>query len=467
MNYLSKRSIDVDEINYFDLGYLPGGFRNVDIFVKAMQRKNILLHELLDFGFLAQSSNNTYSPFEERIIFPIKDILGRIVGFGGRVFKKTDQRAKYYNSKDSKFFQKGNLLFGLDLAKAQMRDEGFAFLVEGYTDCVSMAKHGYKNVVATLGTACRQEHLKILARYINTLYVLYDGDQAGQKAILRLVELCWGVNLDLKIVHLPEGDDPASYLEKGEDLKLLIGQSKDILPFYIDSLGAAFLSKSLGEKLNLGKKIISSIARIDDELKRDLLLQRASVVMQVSLSSLKDYLNEHNLVEMDNYDEARINTKSPNTSEKTIKRGFSDEISHLEKKILFAIINNVDKNQDEYVINNDILEYFSKQMRFFLDKVGAVRNIPAENRFTEFFDSLDEDQRAWVSYYSLKYDQIIGASLFSQLIFQFQKQCWKSVVRNAKREILEAKNKNDIVKFKKLSQKFLKLKLDMKGKGIL
>ena len=171
-------------------------------------------------GILSESKNALYSPFEDRIMFPITDNLGRFCGFGGRTFMPQDERPKYYNSKENNFFTKGSLIFGLNVAKRDIQHKEIVFVVEGYMDCIAMAQHGYTNTVATLGTACTLEHLKQLSRYASYVYVLYDGDAAGQSAILRLTELCWNVNMDLKVIRLPRQEDPASFLAKGKALLL-------------------------------------------------------------------------------------------------------------------------------------------------------------------------------------------------------------------------------------------------------
>ncbi len=172
MNYITKRGMGDEQIKYFTLGYLPGGVRNINRFTQEMARTNILLKDLLAAAVLLQGSSVTYSPFEDRIIFPITDSLGRTCGFGGRIFKPNDTRPKYYNSKENPNFSKGKLLFGYTLAKKEMQLQRAAYLVEGYTDVVAMVKYGHKNTVATLGTACTEEHLKALARQVSTLHVL-------------------------------------------------------------------------------------------------------------------------------------------------------------------------------------------------------------------------------------------------------------------------------------------------------
>ena len=185
LNYVRQRSIQQAMIERFSLGYFPGGYHAIKRLIAYVGQENFLVDDLLKANILAEGKTDLYSPFEERIIFPIKDHLGRICGFGGRVYKKDDERPKYYNSRENSYFNKGSLLFGFDNAKKSIQEHGAVFLVEGYTDCIAMVQNNYTNTVATLGTACTLEHLHHVARYAQELFVLYDGDQAGQKAVLR------------------------------------------------------------------------------------------------------------------------------------------------------------------------------------------------------------------------------------------------------------------------------------------
>src|SRR5579872_61857 len=225
--YLTERGISAQQIDDFMIGYFPTGLSAINAFVHDLKRSNILVDDLIHATILAQGKTVLYSPFEDRIIFPIKDHLGRFCAFGGRIFKPQDTRAKYYNSRENEYFTKGSLLFGLDLAKKSIQKEGFVFLVEGYTDCITMVQHGYQNTVATLGTACTIAHLKLLSRYTPYVYLLYDSDKAGQQAILRLTQLCWQASMELKVVQLPTGQDPASFLAAGNDLAPRIQSAQD------------------------------------------------------------------------------------------------------------------------------------------------------------------------------------------------------------------------------------------------
>ena len=196
--YFAQRGIGANSINSFLLGFFPSGQYALKSLIDFVKTHNYLLDDLLAANIVSVTKGTIFSPLEDRIIFPIKDHLGRYCGFGGRIFKENDTRPKYYNSKENPYFSKGSLLFGFDLAKKNIQQTGTTFLVEGYIDCLAMVQHGFTNTIATLGTACNLDHLKTIARYSQSLYVLFDGDSAGQKAMLRLTELAWHVNLDLK-----------------------------------------------------------------------------------------------------------------------------------------------------------------------------------------------------------------------------------------------------------------------------
>ena len=272
------------------MGYFPSGSQALKSLLAHVGTKKFVAADLLDWHILEQSKQVLYSPFQERIIFPISDHLGRACGFGGRIFKPQDERPKYYNSKENEFFTKGSLLFGFDQAKQKIHDTGTVFLVEGYTDCLAMVQAGYANTVATLGTACTLEHLKQLARHAHTLYVLYDGDSAGQKAMLRLADLAWEVNLEPLVITLPADQDPASILAT-QSLEPYVKRAQDIFMYYVDSLGAGFRRLPLGEKLRVAHRLLELIGKIESPLKRDLLLSRASEVLGVPFETLSNELS--------------------------------------------------------------------------------------------------------------------------------------------------------------------------------
>lgn len=462
--YLSKRNIDQKDINYFKIGYVPGGPRSITRLINTMKSKGILLKNLLECGFVAESSSLYYSPFEERILFPIKDHQGRICGFGGRIFRDKDERPKYYNSRESELFIKGKLLFGIDLAKKSMQQKKSAFLVEGYTDCVAMVKYGYENTVATLGTACTIEHLKLLARQIETLHVLYDGDNAGQNAILRLTELCWEVNLDLNIIELPSKEDPASFLNKGGNLEELIKKSCDIFSFFIEKTGSNFNELSLSEKMGRSKKIIDLISKIDDSLKQAILLQKTSMVTNLPFEALKSLLNKQE-------NEAQYkNSKNELAGSSRAKDAETEEdfgaIPLLEKKIFFAMINST-KNASTYTIDKELIQYFSPQMQKLLNKFLKTYDPGKSEGLSNFFESLSENDMAWVNKHLMLLNDLESLETFEQLIFQFRKQKWRKIVQDIKNELIKAEEEGNVEAVQKLTARFLMLKQEIKHEGLL
>lgn len=459
MSYVQKRGFTKDTVSHFKIGYFPGGLPTIKNLLAYAQKQQFLPTDLVDAHIVSEGKTMLYSPFEERVIFPIKDHLGRYCGFGGRVYKNGDERPKYYNSKENEFFAKGSLLFGLDLAKKQIQDAGSAFLVEGYTDCMAMVQYGYSNTVATLGTACTLEHLKQLSRYCQQLYVIYDADKAGQQAMLRLTELCWQVSLELKVILLPAKEDPASFLTKGNNLTPLVKEAKDIFVFFIDSLGADFSSKHLSEKLSLIRKLIGTINSIDDPLKRDILLQKASKTLDIPLETIK---NEGDR----SFDSRRKKEDIPaSSSEMENGEQAAQGSLKLEKTIFCAIMNNIDlfNNTNEKYL----LEYFPSSLRDILTKLKLAKEETQRINFVDFFDKLSNTEKNYVSKLLLEHEEEIFADTFEQLIMQLHKKNWKVIVHTIKTKIAQAKNNGDTASMTRIMQDFLELKQTMIRKNII
>lgn len=467
--YVATRAISSKIIELFMIGYFPGGVASVNRLVKECSKEGILADDLIHVGIVAEGKSVLYSGFEERIIFPIKDSLGRFCGFGGRIFREGEDRAKYYNSKESDGFLKGKLLFGFDVAKKVMQQERAAFLVEGYVDCVAMVQHGFENTVATLGTACTIDHLKTLSRCINTLYLLYDGDKAGVNAILRIAQLCWEVNLEVYVVVLPIKEDPASFLQKGGDLKPLIAQAKNIFAFFIDVVAQGFTQKTLSEKMILAKKIVDLVVKINDAFKQDLLLQQAAAAMQMSVDSLKSMLKEGRQENRRNeeYGAKKVQVSAPKIEEN--EGDGKGDVSLLEEKIFSAILNSVAKGPERLEIDPVMVEYLSVKVRNLLYHLQNTMQSSKNDGslFTHYLESLDESDRQWVIQTSLKFEEEVPRELFEQLLTRFYKNNWKYIISDIKRKIFLATQEKNTEKQNTLMEQFLKLKQDMQSRGLV
>lgn len=420
LNYVHSRKFNQQIITQFNLGYFPKGNLVIKSLLAAASAKGFLTNDLIRAGVLFQGKTNLYSPFEGRIIFPIKDHLGRHCGFGGRVFMPDDDRCKYYNSKENQFFQKGSLLYGLDVAKKNIQQDDIAFLVEGYTDCIAMHSYGYKNSVATLGTACTLDHLKKIANYTQQLYVMYDGDNAGQEAILRLTQLCWTIDIEPKVICLPKDSDPASFLYKNQDLKPYIKQAQDVFSFFLQNKGHDFQNKNLKEKLQAAASITELIANLQDPLKRDILLLQASEILQIPLEILrKEYTIPNKQIEM----------STPEPVSNSI-------LSPLETKIFSALLHYPKLLNNE---NKTLLAAgFPDPYNELLIKVVAIVEKDPNLPLHKIQELLTSTEQGLINQLLFSLEETNIETAFEQMLLQFQKKHWKSIVVNIKMKLQKA-----------------------------
>ncbi len=440
--YLHKRGFSDEIIKQFALGYFPGGLASVQRLVRYCAKQQVLVEDLLNANILRRGNNVLYSAFEERLLFPITDVVGRYCAFGGRVLALKDKRPKYYNSRESNYFHKGSLLFGFNQAKKEIQQSEKVFLVEGYTDCLAMVQHGYKNTVATLGTACTKDHLALLARHATKLYVLYDADAAGHKAIMRLVNLCWQVDLELYVISLPDGDDPATYLLQHSSLDALIKQAKDIFSFVVQSVSADVANQSLRTKLSAIRTLLQQVAKINDPLKRELIADTAAQALDLSRSAILQELER--CVVFDGKITASQTGNQPVLQEKTTKVS-QFEINNIDKSLFSAIIHNVSYIKNSHVVT--LVEYLPSFLKDTLLVLKSIVDQGDEVTFDVFYAKLTDEQQSYVNKTLLEVTDIIDEKMLDCLLLRFQKKRWKIIVNTLKKQIEQAKasGEHDVV----------------------
>jgi DNA primase len=282
-DYLRERGIR-DEVSFnFMLGYAP---REGKVLIEKARRSGYGIKELKDAGLVYSTDDEVFDLFRDRLLFPICSASGTYVGFGGRALADSVQ-PKYLNSPDSKIFKKGEMLFGLPQAKAEMREKGEVILVEGYMDHLWMYQEGFRNTVAPLGTALTESQAKLLSRYVKRAYLLYDGDEAGKKATERAIPVLLRSGVIPRIVVLPQGEDPASLLERGErdTLLSLIENSKDLVTYFLDEGKDKEKDPSLYADFIRG--ILFVISEIRDEVLKDLYIKVLADKTGISEHSLR------------------------------------------------------------------------------------------------------------------------------------------------------------------------------------
>jgi len=272
-NYLERRKLKVQNKKIFGLGYALDSW---DSFLNLSKSKNIDLDKAKQIGLIDVNSNGGYyDKFRSRIIFPIFSPNGRVIAFGGRIFKEGEQGAKYLNSPESKVYHKRSALYGLYHAKESIREYDKAILVEGYMDLISLYQNGIKNVVASSGTSLTEEQVKLLGRFTKNIYVLFDADAAGQKAAVRSIEILLKENFEVKVITLPEGEDPDSFINNyGKDeFADKVKNAASFFEYQVEQLRKAGKLDNVNDQTDAIREIVKNVALVKDVLRRTLLIK--------------------------------------------------------------------------------------------------------------------------------------------------------------------------------------------------
>lgn len=277
LSYFHERGFRDDIINKFQLGYC---LEESDGFTKKALERGYKLEYLEKTGLTKSKDGRHFDFFRGRVMFPIHSVAGKVLGFGGRTLKTEKSVAKYFNSPESELYNKSKILYGLYFAKNSIIKHDRCYLVEGYTDVISLHQSGLENVVASSGTALTHDQIKLIKRYTDNITILYDGDAAGIRASFRGIDMILEEGLNVRVVLFPDGDDPDSFAKKhsySEIENYIDTNSKDFVVFKTDIL----LKEAGGDpvkKAGLIRDIISSISVIPDAIKRQVYLRESAAM---------------------------------------------------------------------------------------------------------------------------------------------------------------------------------------------
>ena len=288
LSYFKDRGFLEETIRKFGLGYAPGEGK---LFCKTATAAG---HKDSSLKKLGLSTSYGKDFFRERVMFTIHNLSGKVIGFGGRILKKDVKAPKYINSPETEVYNKSRVLYGAYFAKKSIRQNDECIMVEGYTDVISLHQAGIENVVASSGTSLTVEQIQLVKRNTPNMKIIYDGDTAGVKAALRGLDLVLEQDMNVKVVLLPEGEDPDSYLQKlgAADFKEYIDkEAKDFILFKTNLL----MEEAAGDpvkKAAMIKDLVASIARIPDPIKRSLYIKECSHLVKVEEEILVDAANK-------------------------------------------------------------------------------------------------------------------------------------------------------------------------------
>ncbi|MBX2817754.1 MAG: DNA primase [Saprospiraceae bacterium] len=282
LGYFKQRGILRKTIDQFELGYAP---QSGDQLTKQAIDQGYNIELLRQLG-LTTSKDRDF--FFNRVIFPIHNVSGKIVAFAGRQLGENKKSPKYINSKESDVYHKSKVLYGLHLAKTAIRKEDQCILVEGYTDVISLHQSGISHVVASSGTALTVEQIKLVKRYTQNILLLYDGDAAGIKAAMRGVDLILAQDMNVRLVTLPEGADPDSYVNEvgtSDFQTYLSEQATDFIHFK----ARLVMKEAAGDpikKAELVHDIINTLAKLPDQIKRSIYIKQCADLLEMDESLL-------------------------------------------------------------------------------------------------------------------------------------------------------------------------------------
>jgi len=300
-DYLKKRGLTTRAIEEFKIGWAQPGW---DGLAKALSAKGLKPENLIKAGLaLPRDSGGCYDRFRGRIIFPICDTGSKVIGFGARVLG--EELPKYVNSPQTDVFDKGKNLFGLDKAKDSIRREQEAIIVEGYTDMIALFQEEIKNAVASLGTSLTSFQLRRLARYAPALVMIYDSDAAGEAASLRGLDLAIEEGLEVRIVNLPEGFDPDSFLHRfgPEELKAKVREAQSLFDYKCELLLSKYDAGSPEGKARITKEMLPTLSRIKDAVLKAGYIKKLSETLSLSEASLLAELARAEKAPLKYYDE--------------------------------------------------------------------------------------------------------------------------------------------------------------------
>ncbi len=370
LSYFKERGFNEEIIKKFKLGYNPKGPNSLEKeAISAGYEKKILLNASL-IG--ENNDGKSYDKFKERSIFPIYSYAGKAIGFGGRSFN-VNAKSKYLNSAESPIYDKSKVLYGINLAKQDISKHDNCFVVEGYTDVISMHQIGICNIVSASGTALSKNQILLIKRITKNVTLLFDNDKAGVNATIRSIDLCLQLGMNVKVCLFPEGEDPDSFSKKNTSettLSYLKNKSINFVDYLIGAYGLEEESDPT-KIIEIKKNIISSIAKISDSFSRQEYCKIYAEKLNISeLTLLKEVNSARKQVD---FKHKSINEQKSNLINKERGTNKEQKLYQQELEILRILINYgnksiyIDKNKD-YVATIIIRELQA-------DNIGFIKNL--------------------------------------------------------------------------------------------
>ena len=338
LSYLKERNFDQKMIDRFEIGYSP---EKINDFSDAAINAGYKINFLEKTGLTIVKEDKQIDRFRSRIIFPIKSMSGRVLGFGGRILDNSKNIAKYINSPESLIYQKSKVLYGIFEGKQSIVKNDNCFLVEGYTDVIKMHQSGITNVVSSSGTALTENQIRLISRLTKNITVLFDGDAAGSRAALRGIDLILAQDMNVQVCNLPNGEDPDSFVseKKLEDIQDFFNSNSQDFIVYKASLLLNDSDNDPVKKASVIRDIVESISKVSDFIKRELYIKECSKIMNISEQVIYSTLAQISKQNLRSLSKKKPVVNEPISLIKSEKKKRSlNELYELEKKIIEILL---------------------------------------------------------------------------------------------------------------------------------
>lgn len=285
--YAQKRGMPKSTLTTFGIGFAPDSWNGL---IMAMKAKGYTEQELKDAGLVSEKGGRIYDRFRNRLMFPIIDVRGNIIGFGGRVMD--DSTPKYLNSPETVIFNKRKNLFALNLARKSKL--GYLILVEGYMDAISLHQYGFDCAVASLGTSLTEEHATLISRYVEQVVLIYDGDEAGQRATKRAIPILEKAGIRVKVLQMKDAKDPDEFLKKfgADKFKLLLEESSNRVEYQLNAIARKYDLRVDDQRIRFVQEAAELICTLDSSVKREIYSGRVAQAAQITEESMKLEVNK-------------------------------------------------------------------------------------------------------------------------------------------------------------------------------
>ncbi|MBW2623045.1 MAG: DNA primase, partial [Deltaproteobacteria bacterium] len=285
--YLKSRELDESVVREFHLGWAPKGWDNLRLFLGSQGVSERVMESA---GLIKARSNGpgAYDRFRGRLICPIFDMSGKPLAFGGRLLEEEENQPKYLNSPETPIYQKGRVLYGFHRVRDRLKEKKSVIIVEGYFDLLALVSHGVGNVVATLGTALTSAHLRLLKGYVDEAVIIFDADEAGRAAAARALPLFMSADLEGRVLSLPEGHDPDTFVKAfgREELEERLTRAQSLLDFFLDQTLARY-PKTMAGKSKAAQAAMEAVSQVKDQTRQDILRRALAHRLDISEQALR------------------------------------------------------------------------------------------------------------------------------------------------------------------------------------